>query len=469
MASWLDEDPQVAEFLRRYQLSQEQERALKMQKLSDFGFGMMGARKGQELQAVGRAGLLAGEGYRRNRESAQQENMSRLQMTQYAQRMAEQERARAASADMQQQVGNVFAAPQSPLSAMGAGGPTPQNAERVDQARAVNPRVAQYRQLADLYASKNQMELAAKASAIADKLESGDDYDTTVRVGTGADGPYNYLVNKRGSERRLGAGVAPDNQVVQLGDRAQVVDKLRTPAGTSLAYGQSPDSKASNAVQWANYGLSKDRLKYDREQAARGPAGQYDAALGMIVDTRAGTARPVVGPDGQPLARPDKPLSETQGKVTALANQMQEATKVIAELAEKKFTGKTLSQQVASSLAGSKGVPYTLGTAAIPKMIAGPDAQKYRQAELQWSEAMLRFLTGAAAPDSEVARNADTYFPRPGDTPEVVKQKEDMRAASERSVRLAAGKAGNAQLPAMPAAGRSTAPSIDELVKKYAP
>jgi hypothetical protein len=44
-----------------------------------------------------------------------------------------------------------------------------------------------------------------------------------------------------------------------------------------------------------------------------------------------------------------------------------------------------------------------------------------------------------------------------------------MRAASERSVRLAAGKAGNAQLPAMPAAGRSTAPSIDELVKKYAP
>jgi hypothetical protein len=93
--SWLDEDPQVAEFLRRYQISQEQERALKMQKLSDFGFGMMGARKGQELQAVGRAGLLAGEGYRRNRESAQQENMSRLQMTQYVQRMAEQERARA--------------------------------------------------------------------------------------------------------------------------------------------------------------------------------------------------------------------------------------------------------------------------------------------------------------------------------------------------------------------------------------
>jgi hypothetical protein len=100
--SWLDEDPQVAEFLRRYQLSQEQERALKMQKLSDFGFGMMGARKGQELQAVGRAGLLAGEGYRRNRESAQQENMGRLQMTQFAQRMAEQERARAEQERQQQ-------------------------------------------------------------------------------------------------------------------------------------------------------------------------------------------------------------------------------------------------------------------------------------------------------------------------------------------------------------------------------
>jgi hypothetical protein len=462
MASWLDEDPQVAEFLRRYQLSQEQERALKMQKLSDFGFGMMGARKGQELQAVGRAGLLAGEGYRRNRESAQQENMQRLQMTQYVQRMAEQERARAAQDAFRARLGQIGSVPN--LDAMQPGGPTQANAERIQ-----SPNWNAY---SKLYADEGQPENAKRYH---DMAQSGrkqlDKQIPLVRNGKRVivnvykDGTYEILDDV---EPDLEKPVRSDEGGHVTFRDAFTARPVGAPIQKSKTFSDMT-AEGNLGVARGNLGLSQQRFAHDKAQAARGPAGQYDAALGMIVDTRAGTARPVVGPDGQPLARPDKPLSETQGKATALANQMQEATKVIAELAEKKFTGKTLPQQVASSLAGSKGVPYTLGTAAIPKMIAGADAQKYRQAELQWSEAMLRFLTGAAAPDSEVARNADTYFPRPGDTPEVVKQKEDMRAASERSVRLAAGKAGNAQLPAMPAAGGSTAPSIDDLVKKYAP
>jgi hypothetical protein len=260
---WLDEDPQVAEFLRRYQLSQEQERALKMQKLSDFGFGMMGARKGQELQAVGRAGLLAGEGYRRNRESAQQENMSRLQMTQYVQRMAEQERARAEQMRAQKEneayrsrIGQALqpqAAPDPGLPAMAPGGPTPQNLGLVQQARASappagDPEVAALRAAGMEAFKAGKVDEAKAFFAEAKAREEGDMYDTTPRIGTGADGPYNYLVNKRGNERRLGAAPPPDNQVVQLGDRAQVIDKLRAPAGTSLAYGQSPDSVASTAT-----------------------------------------------------------------------------------------------------------------------------------------------------------------------------------------------------------------------------
>jgi hypothetical protein len=82
-------------------------------------------------------------------------------------------------------------------------------------------------------------------------------------------------------------------------------------------------------------------------------------------------------------------------------------------------------------------------------MIAGENAQKYQQAELQWTEGALRFMTGANAPKEEVIRNAATYFPRPGDSAEVIAQKEASRRNMEESVRLAAG-TGNKQLPEMP-------------------
>lgn len=60
---------------------------------------------------------------------------------------------------------------------------------------------------------------------------------------------------------------------------------------------QSPDSKASNALGWANYGLSKDRLSLDREGAGAGKApqgyrfkadGSLEAIPGGPADIKAG-------------------------------------------------------------------------------------------------------------------------------------------------------------------------------------
>ncbi len=78
------------------------------------------------------------------------------------------------------------------------------------------------------------------------------------------------------------AGVEPppDIQMLSLGDRTQAIDKLRTQPGQTFQQGQSPDSKASNAVSWANQGLAERKFKYEQQQnaAGGGPGAKVDFA-----------------------------------------------------------------------------------------------------------------------------------------------------------------------------------------------
>lgn len=189
------------------------------------------------------------------------------------------------------------------------------------------------------------------------------------------------------------------------------------------------------------------------------PTVQSDPNGGFfLIDRKSGQGRPVTGPDGQPLAKHDKPLTESQAKATAFANQMSAASTVLDELDKGGFTGKGWGQQAGVSLAGTEGIPYVPGSAAFPRAMASERAQKFNQAQLQWTEAALRFMTGANAPKEEVVRNAATYFPQPGDSGEKIAQKAAMRAEMERSVRMAAGP-GIRQLPSMPGAKPPTAPN----------
>ena len=147
----------------------------------------------------------------------------------------------------------------------------------------------------------------------------------------------------------------------------------------------------------------------------------------------------VIVPAGMP-PKEAKPLTEAQAKATAFVNQMQGANRVFEELQAKGFDGRNSSQQAAIVAAGTEGISYVPGSAAIPRAFAGSDAQKFYQGELQWTEAALRFMTGANAPDQEVKRNAATYFPRPGDSAAVIEQKAMARANMEESIRMAAGR-----------------------------
>jgi hypothetical protein len=151
-----------------------------------------------------------------------------------------------------------------------------------------------------------------------------------------------------------------------------------------------------------------------------------------LVDTRSGQARPILGPSGQPLMGGGKQLTESQGKASAFQSQMVSASNAVNTLESKGFDPTSFTNQTAVKLAGGVANP------AIPVA-----AQQYKQAQDQWSEAYLRFKTGAAATEPEVVRNNRTFFPVFGDKPEQIAQKADAREQAERDIGIAAGRGSN--------------------------
>jgi hypothetical protein len=147
-----------------------------------------------------------------------------------------------------------------------------------------------------------------------------------------------------------------------------------------------------------------------------------------------------------------KDLTESQGKASAFQSQMVSASNAVNTLEGQGFDPTSFKSQTAVKLAGGVANP------AIPVA-----AQQYKQAQDQWSEAYLRFKTGAAATEPEVVRNNRTFFPVFGDKPEQIAQKAAAREQAERDIGIAAGRGANlgaqaiGQQPRQPAAPKPAA------------
>src|SRR5690606_33933242 len=70
-----------------------------------------------------------------------------------------------------------------------------------------------------------------------------------------------------------------------------------------------------------------------------------------------------------------------------------------------------------------------------------PEGQRYRQAAMDWIRAKLRKESGAQIAEDEFRGEFETYFPQPGDSPEVVEQKRAARRRAEESMAIEAGRA----------------------------
>lgn len=148
------------------------------------------------------------------------------------------------------------------------------------------------------------------------------------------------------------------------------------------------------------------------EQPAAAPAAPVDATLPRV------------------LTQPTKEPTQDQSKAAGFTSRMENAESIFKQL-----PGGTTTLQTEAM--GS--IPIV---GDVLKRSAQTTAQQqYQQAAEDWVRAKLRKESGAVIGADEMRDEIRTYFPQPGDGPEVVRQKERARAIAAEALQKEAGRA----------------------------
>ena len=177
-------------------------------------------------------------------------------------------------------------------------------------------------------------------------------------------------------------------------------------------------------------GFKGSLLDWERElkREVNAPAGQVvETPNGaVLVNTRTGATSPILV-NGQPVMGKNN-QTESQAKATVFHNQMASASDELNRIQNEGFNPNSKVAQTQIGMAG--GYANAITPAA---------AQQFKQAQNQWTEAYLRFKTGAGTNAHEIEANRQTYFPVFGDTPQQIAQKARMRQQAEQDIAMAAG------------------------------
>jgi hypothetical protein len=139
-------------------------------------------------------------------------------------------------------------------------------------------------------------------------------------------------------------------------------------------------------------------------------------------------------------------LTEDQGKSQGYAKLMADAERSYDAAVTKGYNPADARNSWASF---AEGFPLGWGD-GIGSIIRNDVSDRGRQAELQWTDAQLKAMSGAASPEAEVKRNVKTYFPRPGEDQSAISgQKLRSRQVAYGAAKTRAGPAGT-DLPAYP-------------------
>jgi len=121
------------------------------------------------------------------------------------------------------------------------------------------------------------------------------------------------------------------------------------------------------------------------------------------------------------VAPTEKSYKQFQLQAASFADRMSKADEMMKPI---ESSGVDVVNEFSRGLSSipSLGLGKMLGNAALD-----PQQQLYMNAASEWIRAKLRKESGAAIPDSEMEQEYRTYFPITGDSPEVVKQKAELR------------------------------------------
>jgi hypothetical protein len=154
-----------------------------------------------------------------------------------------------------------------------------------------------------------------------------------------------------------------------------------------------------------------------RQRAERVPPGYRLGPDGQSLEFIPG------GPADPAIAKRAAPMTEGQANAALYADRMRAAEKVI------------LANEKEGQSAIGKGLEIVPGG----NYLQSEGYQLYEQARRDFINAVLRRESGAVISDAEFANAEKQYFPRPGDKPDVLKQKAENRRIALEGISRAAG------------------------------
>jgi hypothetical protein len=131
--------------------------------------------------------------------------------------------------------------------------------------------------------------------------------------------------------------------------------------------------------------------------------------------------------------------TEMEQKAVGFAQRMELSDQLIKDL-EAKIVAKGQDPNIMFPTPTSQafgGIPF-VGDYARTK-VTSTEQQQYRQAQENWVRANLRKESGAVIGADEMKDEIRTYFPQPGETPEVIAQKQLARQVTQEAMKTAAG------------------------------
>ena len=236
--------------------------------------------------------------------------------------------------------------------------------------------------------------------------------------------------DKEQRERNQLASKAPDYGYGQDLDAA-----LYARYGTQIPPGSAPTPAM---VQQARQDLIAEKRREDQEKqqgridvaAATGSSQIVQTPQGYVrVNPRTGAVEQVQGPSGALQPRPTEAEHRAQSLGERASRAHESATRLEEQDVWPGYWQKTLQK-----------VPF--GQSAL-----SAEQQRYQQAMLEFTQALLRKESGAAVTQSEYEATHKTYFPQPGDKPETLKQKQRARADVIKNLQGEAGAARPEQAP----------------------
>lgn len=228
----------------------------------------------------------------------------------------------------------------------------------------------------------------------------------------------------------------PKYERVDLGGKVQVIDvnpntnpsikgmnlaKTATPEALMTDKRTREEGALNRGVTIRGQNMTDARSREANASGGKPPAGYRWAADGNLEAIKGGPGDKTINP------------TETQGKAALFSSRALEADKILRSV-EGKYSPLGLNAKTTV-----EGIP---GLASASNAMLSPEAQKADQAQRDFINAVLRQESGAAIGASEFDNARKQYFPQPGDSKEVIKQKSVNRQTAIRGLNTMAGPLG---------------------------